>query len=128
MGGYARSSGKTCYAATSQRSLLKQLPLIQDVEFHSGSYTQFKPENMLIYCDPPYQGTTSYGAVGEFNHEEFWDTMRKWSENNTVVISEYNAPDDFECVLTCQSRMGLRVESGANEMRVEKLFKYKGTK
>ena len=52
-GGYARSEGKTCYAATSKRSLLKQLPLIRDVTFLAGDFTNWVPEGMLIYCDPP---------------------------------------------------------------------------
>lgn len=122
-GGYARSEGKTCYAATSMRSLLKQKPHIQDVELHHKLFHQWKPENMLVYCDPPYQNTTNYGAFDGFDHALFWETMREWSKNNTVVISEYNAPNDFVCVKTFQSRMGLCSGAKGNRViREEKLF------
>lgn len=91
-GGYARSEGKTCYAATTKRSLEKQLPMIADVTFSAKSFTEWKPENNLVYCDPPYQGTTAYGAFDGFDHDLFWSTMRDWSKTNTVVVSEYAAP------------------------------------
>ena len=29
---------------------------------------------------------------------KFWETMRKWSKNNIVVISEREAPKDFKKV------------------------------
>ena len=67
-GGYARSEGKKCYAATSKRSLMKQLPMIQDVKFEHRLFHEWNPKNALIYCDPPYQGTTQYGAFDGFNH------------------------------------------------------------
>ena len=124
-GGYARSEGKTCYAATTQRSLLKQLPLIKDVDFFWDLYDNVDPEGMLIYSDPPYQNTTNYGAFSGFDHNKFWNIMREWSKNNTVVISEYEAPDDFECVKEMQSQMGLSVgdsDSKTRPKRTEKLF------
>ena len=124
MGGYARSEGKTCYAATSKRSLMKQLPLIHDVLFTAGDYRQHSPKDMLVYCDPPYESTTSYGAFDGFDHEVFWETMREWSKENTVVISEYKAPDDFICMLEIGSRMGLTT-SGERPIRTEKLFMLK---
>jgi DNA adenine methylase len=77
---------------------------------------------MLVYCDPPYQGTTQYGAFNGFDHELFWNTMREWSKNNTVVISEYSAPDDFICVKEINSQMGLSSKGGNREVRVEKVF------
>ena len=51
--GYARSAGKSCYAATSKRSLLKQLPSIMDVQFVACDYRTHTPNNALVYCDPP---------------------------------------------------------------------------
>lgn len=123
-GGYARSEGKTCYAATSKRSLLKQLPLIRDVTFLAGDFTNWVPEGMLIYCDPPYAGTTNYGAFNGFDHELFWNTVRMWTEKNTVLVSEYQAPDDFECVAEFNSRMGLTT-AGERPVRIERLFKKK---
>lgn len=123
-GGYARSDGKTCYAATSKRSLMKQLPMIQNVEFEHRLFHEWSPKNALIYCDPPYQGTTQYGAFDGFDHKLFWQIMRIWVNNgNTVVVSEYDAPDDFVCVKEMTSQMGLSVGNTTNRpKRIEKLF------
>jgi hypothetical protein len=52
---------------------------------------------MLIYCDPPYKSTEGY-STGEFDNDLFWETMRKWSKNNCVFISEESAPSDFKVV------------------------------
>lgn len=82
-------------------------------------------KDMLVYCDPPYQGTTQYGAFAGFDHELFWDTMREWSKHNTVVVSEYKAPNDFKCVAEFSSRMGLTTEN-ERPIRCEKLFMYNG--
>lgn len=124
-GGYARSDGKTCYAQTSHNSLMKQLPKIKDVKFIDGLFHEHKPEGMLVYCDPPYQGTTQYGAFDSFDHALFWQTMREWSKNNTVVVSEYNSPKDFKCVAQFGSRMGMTT-GNARPVRTESLFMYAG--
>jgi len=120
-GGYARSKGMTCYAGISKRSLLKQLPRIADVTFEAKSFTAHSPSGNLVYCDPPYAGTTAYGAFGGFDHDLFWQTMRSWSVNNTIVVSEYTAPSDFICVREFSSQMGLTT-AGERPKRTEKLF------
>ena len=51
--------------------------------------------------------------------------MRNWSKNNDVYISEYVAPDDFECVLEIQTKTDIRNGKNQLDKRVEKLFKYK---
>lgn len=125
-GGYARSEGKTCYAATSKRSLLKQLPLIKDVEFVQGLYNEHAPEGMLVYCDPPYANTTQYGAFTGFDHKAFWEKMREWTLSNTVVVSEYEAPEDFVCVREFVSQMGLSVgDKETRPKRIERVFMHK---
>ena len=125
-GGYARSEGKTCYAATSKRSLLKQLPLIKDVEFVQGLYNEHEPEGMLVYCDPPYANTTQYGAFTGFDHKAFWEKMREWTLSNTVVVSEYEAPEDFVCVREFVSQMGLSVgDKETRPKRIERVFMHK---
>ena len=91
-----------------------------EIIFDSKSYDEFTPFGMCIYCDPPYKNTTGYG---EFEHDVFWSIMRKWSEHNDVFVSEYEAPEDFECVFEIQKRVTLgKVKT---QMRTEKLFKLK---
>ena len=131
--GYARSfkaDGVTPRDQSNEayRNTMKQVPSIMDVEFINADYKDFNIENAVIYCDPPYQGTTKY-ATDEFNYEEFWNWCRKMSKNNIVFISEYNAPDDFECVWSKESLANFDCNRGDNtskKIRTEKLFTYKG--
>jgi DNA adenine methylase len=86
-------------------------------------YTKYMDvKNKLIYCDPPYSGTTEYHST--FNSDKFWDDMRTISKNNYVFISEYTAPDDFICITQKTKRMSV-AGRGATRKRVEKLFIHK---
>jgi DNA adenine methylase len=51
----------------------------------------------LIYCDPPYAKTTKYSS--DFDSSKFWDWVREMSKDNIVLVSECQAPDDFQSVL-----------------------------
>jgi DNA adenine methylase len=128
-GGYSRDRKTTRnYALNAHNTLLKQLPKIQDVVFGYKDYKDCKPVNALVYCDPPYANTTSYDLFDGFDHVEFWEVMRKWSKNNTVFISEYNAPDDFECVLEIETRTDLKNKESKMIPRIERIFRMKGEK
>ena len=116
------------YYIESKNSLLKQVPLLKDIEFRCSDYhtlEEYAISNVVIYCDPPYANTTKYSNSGEFNHDEFWNTMRQWSDKGAIIyISELNAPDDFECIWKHEVN---RCLDASNQQRaVEKLFRYKG--
>jgi len=123
-GGYARgknSKGEPRnYASESKRYLLRQAPLLDGVIFHSGSYDSFPiPSNSIIYCDPPYAGTTGYRD--EFDHAKFWQWCReKKAEAHKVFVSEYNAPEDFSCVWSGEQTT--TVSRGEGKKAIEKLF------
>ena len=121
-GGYARSKKTRFYAQTTRDGLMKQLPKIKKVQFINGVFHDHKPVDMLIYCDPPYQGRTRYRGFLDFDHDFFWRVMRKWSKKNTVVISECRAPEDFKCVLEIPTLTSLRGRGGLVERRIERLF------
>ena len=95
--GYARNKDGRNYAGIGFRSALKQSPKIQNVQFICDSYENLDFENCLVYADPPYQGTTGY-KTGAFDHDKFFEWCREQAKKNVVFVSEYNAPDDFECV------------------------------
>lgn len=120
-GGYARDNTGRNYAKNCKNSLLKKKPFLQDVVFEFKDYRSWDVENFLIYCDPPYQGFTEYSI--KFDHDIFWETMRAWSQKNTVVISEYSAPPDFKCVLEIPTKTDMHCASG---QRIEKLFTFSG--
>lgn len=122
--GYAGDKTGRNYALEGKRNALKQSPKIRTVEFVCASYKAYKPVNSLVYCDPPYQGTTGY-KTESFDHEEFFYWCRETSKNgNLVYVSEYNAPDDFKCVWQgeVKTNFASRRES-ATHIAVEKLFK-----
>ena len=110
------------YIAESIRSIIRQIPNLQGVEFRSGDYKDLQiPEESIIYCDPPYMGTAGY-AKG-LNHDEFWQWCReRVYDGHKVYVSEYQAPDDFikiweKSIQNCVS---------LNKKATEKLFIYEG--
>ena len=112
------------YYNEATRNILKQVDYIKDVKFNCCDYTYYSEcENSLIYCDIPYQGTTQYGSVQEFDYDKFWDWVREMSKNNIVLVSEYNAPDDFECIF--EKTLTTTLDKNSRKNDAEKLFKYK---
>jgi DNA adenine methylase len=110
----------------SKANAIKQSSLISGVKLVASGYEDLDiPPNSIIYCDPPYAGTTKY--KDDFNHDEFWQWCRdKVKEGHQVFISEYNAPDDFECIWSKEIQSGL--DTNSTKKGVEKLFKLIGDK
>ena len=122
--GYAREKGsdETTFCGYGKRNALKQSPKIQNVQFICDSYENLDFTNALVYCDPPYQGTSGY-KTGAFNHEHFFEWCREQAKKNIVFVSEYNAPDDFECVWQGEIKTNFASQrKSATHSAVEKLF------
>jgi len=125
-GGYARgndTSGQPRnYAAESARNILRQAEALRGVEFRCSSYDALEiPPASIIYCDPPYAGTTKY-ASGAFDHVKFWQWCEaKVVEGHTVFVSEYTAPESWECVWSKQVNNTLTKDTGSKQ-GVERLF------
>ena len=93
-GGYRRDKiKKRDYWLEHYNHMIKQINKLKGVEFICDDYKNLIINNAIIYCDPPYKNTTKYTT--DFNHNEFWDWVRKNSTNNIIFISEYEAPEDF---------------------------------
>jgi len=116
------------YIQESINNIEKQVPKLNGVFFENKDYTELQiPDNSIIYCDIPYQGTKQYLTSKDFNHSYFWDWCReKSSEGHTIYVSEYNAPADFVCVWEkkVKSSLSANGKSGGNKFSVEKLFKF----
>lgn len=130
-GGYRRDKiGKRNYSREAYVNTLKQIPNLKDIEFKCIDFRKLpidKIKGYVIYCDIPYQGTTKY-KTEQFPYEEFYDWVKAASINNTVLISEYSMPDEFECIW--QKEVKTLLDSNKNKadkqnIRVEKLFTYK---
>ena len=128
LGGWSRTDKTSIkqrdYVAESYRNAVNQSPLLQGIELITKNYLDLEiPENSLIYCDPPYEGVTKY--KDDFNHSEFWQWCRNMaSKGHIVFVSEYKAPDDFECVWEKEIVSSLTQDTGSKKA-VEKLFKIK---
>lgn len=121
--GYARNKRGHNYTGIGFRSALRQSPKIQNVQFICDSYENLDFTNALIYCDPPYQGTSGY-KTGAFDHKKFFEWCREQAKKNIVFVSEYNAPDDFECVWQGEVKTNFASQrKAATHNAVEKLFK-----
>lgn len=109
------------YCRQSKNNLMKQLLNIMTVDFVHCGYTELSiPPNSIIYCDPPYEGTLGY--KDEFNHSDFWQWCRdKCKQGHKVFVSEYNAPDDFECLWQQEVKVSLN-NTTKQSVKVEKLY------
>ena len=126
-GGYARDikgvdgeENEITQTHRGKNNALAQSPNLKDCLFINSSYQLLDiPKNSIIYCDPPYEGTTKY--KDGFNHSEFWDWVRSKSlEGHSVFVSEYDAPDDFICVWHKTLTTGFSTSESIKA--VEKLF------
>lgn len=123
MGGWCRDSvGKRDYVAESYRNAIRQSPLLQGVFLECSDYRDIEIKNQsVVYCDPPYKGTTSYSTV-DFNHNEFYEKCRDWGrQGHTVFVSEYEMPSDFVCVWEKRVNSSLTKDTGGKKA-VERLF------
>lgn len=108
------------------RNLKKQAPNLKDITFRCRDFRTIKPEKVsgyVIYCDPPYRGTTKY-ATDSFPYDEFYEWCRAMSENNVVLINEYWMPDDFECIW--EGNLKCTLDKNSRTDKIERLFKWKG--
>lgn len=102
-GGYSgHEAGKTKrnYIDEQIRNTEKQIESIRGIDFRTGSYDELEiPNNSIIYCDIPYKDTKQYSTSKDFDHDKFWQWCRDMSSNgHKVFISEYQAPNDFNCI------------------------------
>jgi len=132
-GGYARdskddASGK--WSAGAIKNLKKQAPNLQGIKFINASFLDLpidKIKNYVIYCDIPYRNTTKY-KTEKFPYEDFYEWVKKLAIHNTVLISEYAMPNEFECIYEKEVKCSIdsnKVSDDKKNIRVEKLFTYK---
>jgi len=122
-GGWCRDSlNKRDYVEEAYKNAIKQSERLQGVQFFHKSYDELAlTRPCVIYCDPPYAGTTKY-KDGAFDHEKFWQWCRDMTiQGHQVFISEYNAPKDFTCIWQMELNSSLTRNTGAKKS-TEKLF------
>lgn len=124
-GGFARDGkGVRNFAAESIRNLNKAVPHLTNAVFVTGDYESLvkaKPGD-LVYCDPPYEGTTKY--KDDFDHARFWAWATGLADSGVhVYVSEYNAPDSWTEVWRKEQKLQVKRNDGSQRgTRVERLF------
>ena len=123
-GGYRRDSiGKRDYWKEHYNNVIKQKSKLEGIVISNKNYLDLEiPPNSIIYCDPPYSGTTKYSNA--FNHEIFWEWVRYKAQDNTVFVSEYSAPKDFVSVW-CKTINNTLVRDTGSRQGTEHLFTLK---
>jgi len=131
--GYARDrTGRIDFADKGRRGLLKVRESLTSSalgRFRNWHYDQWNPvPGTVIYCDPPYAGTKRYSSkragVPAFDHAHFWSKCREWaSAGCEVFVSEYNAPDDIECIWSVEKLQTTKRPEQGRDVAVERLFK-----
>ena len=124
-GSYRRdNTGKRNYSEEAKRNINKQAKNLKGIEFYNLPYEELEiPKRSVIYCDPPYKGAAKYKEnKEEFDHNKFWQWCRdKSKEGHTVYISEYAAPNDFDCIWWKEVNGNISKNTGAKKSK-EKLF------
>lgn len=123
-GGYSGSFAKRDYIDEQIRNTESQISEIKDIIFYNKSYDELDiPEKSIIYCDIPYKGTKQYSTSRDFDYDKFWEWCRiKTCEGHKVFVSEYNAPDDFECIWEKQVTNSMNTTNTYKP--IERLFIY----
>lgn len=94
--GYAHNNSATNYAIRAYNTLLRQKQKLEGVTLTSCDYNKASiPVGAVVYCDPPYKGTTNKYYARKFDYDAFI----KWVEANKgtydIYISEYKESVPF---------------------------------
>jgi DNA adenine methylase len=119
--------GKRRYDLEAYNNVMNQRPNLTGIEFTCLDYRDLDlPDRSLIYCDPPYSGVRKYVGNVKFDSDIFWQWCRDRSaEGHIVYVSEYSAPEDFECIWSKEISASVNnsIKSGRGLKAVEKLFR-----
>lgn len=118
--GYKPNGDERNFVQEQKNYLEKQGKTLKNVLFYNEEYWNFPiPDNSIIYCDPPYEGTIKY--KNKFNKEKFclWLKEKK-EEGHTVFISEYSMPEEFILLWEQERKSQVRRKSGI--ITKERLF------
>lgn len=126
---YARGNDKRDRTNEAIRNIIKQSPNLKNIKFKCCDFREYKDlKGYVIYCDIPYKNTTQYNK-DEFPYEDFYEWCKVMSRNNTVLISEYNMPDEFECIWEKEIKVLTNSKRKSNDdknNKIERLYIIKG--
>lgn len=129
-GGYSgviteKTGRKRDFYDEAKRNLSEQK--LDGIELRNHDYRKLDigDKKALVYCDPPYKGTKQYNYSKDFDYELFWNWVRDMSKKYVVIVSEQNAPEDFNIIWEqpiTRSIGNRTLDSVKNKDVTEKLF------
>lgn len=129
-GGYAgiahtKEGKERNYYDEAKRNLSKQIQRLKDIQFQWGDYEDLYSDkaDCLIYCDIPYKGTQQYESGKNFDYERFWNWAKKMSEKNIVLVSEQEAPSEWECIW--KQEIKRTIDNTKRVLAIEKIFEFR---
>lgn len=128
-GSYAKGGNRN-YAAESSRAVTRIASKMQGSEILCQPYWDWDAKvdsDTVVYCDPPYAGTSGYKAAGNFDHARFWSVMESWSRRGAaVLVSEYSAPDPWMSTWSMEHKQYLGKKQTRDTM-LDQVFMLPGT-
>ena len=105
---------------------IERLQQLERLESTNLSYEYFSDvKDSILYLDPPYEDSDQESYINSFDSQEFYEWAYKMAENNIVLISSYDIPDDrFEEVYSFDKARST-LQGGINNGKCEKLFMVK---
>lgn len=88
-GGYARNAARRNFAHGGSKSVRERVrPNVEHVANDATAWPCDGAE--VVYCDPPYTGTTGYAAIGRVGDDAFWHRLADIaSPERACYLSEY---------------------------------------
>lgn len=93
-GGYARNQRGDDFPGAAARGIEAKRVAFAGAMILQAEYMDWSPEpGWVVYCDPPYAGTTAYAGSPAWRSAPFWGWAQKAAERGAAVfVSEYAAP------------------------------------
>lgn len=116
---------KKCIERNDPKQLeqLERLERLEQPTFYNADYRDVViKQNSIVYCDPPYKGTSTYSNENPFNHKEFYEWCRNLK--HPLFVSEYQMPDDFIEILSINKvqKLVANAKNGKRRVYQDKLY------
>lgn len=129
-GGYAKDRPEQRYAECASNGVVKKAKDCVGLVLEHNTFQQKHPgcwpEGTVLYCDPPYEGTTGYKAIEPWNPGAFWYWASAHAQRGVhVFVSEgtgTNPPTGWRVVDEQVAVQGGRLTPGSKAPRVDRLF------
>ncbi len=124
-GGYGDNARGDDFVGAAHRAVLAKAEVFRPALIRHTDYAAWRwPTGLrpLIYCDPPYAGTTAYEGTPAWDPERFWATAEGWAASGAqVFVSEYDAPPGWSCVWRATVKVSLAAHTNTATAE-ERLF------